>query len=218
MSDHVIEVRELTAGHGGVETVRGVSFTVARGTVYALLGGYRSGKTTLLETVAGCRRPMSGTVRVMGADPYAPSERLPVGTVWREGGLFPGLTVAEVVDAWRRWTVNPLDRDEVLGLVGLDRRAGTRFERLGPAGLRRLDLALALVGRAEVLLLDEPTAGLPATDAHAIRGLLRDLAGAGVTILLATRDLDEACAADRVGVLEEGRLTIGRASGSLRAA
>lgn len=210
MTRHVIEVRELTAGHGGAEAVRRASFTVARGTVYALLGRYGSGKTTLLETVAGHRRPMSGTVRVDGADPYSPEGGPRVGTVWREGGLFPGLTVAEVVDTWRRWTLDPLTRDEALERVGLQGKADVRFERLGAGDGRRLDLALALVGRSDVLFLDEPTAGLPRGDARRIRATLRELACGGVTVLLATRDPDEACGADRIGILDEGRLVTGQ--------
>ncbi|SEG15594.1 ABC-2 type transport system ATP-binding protein [Thermomonospora echinospora] len=218
MTRQVIEVHELTAGHGGAEAVRGASFTVAQGTVYALLGRYGSGKTTLLETVAGYRRPMSGTVRVAGVDPYAPGETLRMGTVWREGGLFPGLTVAEVVDTWRRWTLDPLTREEALERVGLQGKAGARFERLGAGDRRRLDLALALVGRSDVLFLDEPTAGLPREDARRIRATLRELASGGVTVLLTTRDPDEACGADRIGVLNDGRLATGRAPIRLYAA
>jgi ABC-2 type transport system ATP-binding protein len=218
MTGNVIEVRELTAGHRGAEAVHRASFTVVRGTVYALLGRYGSGKTTLLETVAGYRRPMSGTVRVDGVDPYARDETLRMGTVWREGGLFPGLTVAEVVDTWRRWTLDPLTRDEVLGQVGMQEQADVRFEHLDAGSRRRLDLALALVGRSDVLFLDEPTAGLPKRDARQIRATLRELASGGVTVLLATRDPDEACGADQIGILDEGRLVTGRGPIRLRAA
>ncbi|REE95453.1 ATP-binding cassette domain-containing protein [Thermomonospora umbrina] len=215
MSRNVIEVRDLTAGRGGADAVRGASFTVPRGTVYALLGRYGSGKTTLLETVAGDRRPLAGTVRVAGIDPYA---RGGAGGVWREGGLFPGLTVAEVVETWRRWTLDPLGADEVLDRVGLSGLSGTPFERLGPGARRRLDLALALMGRSDVLFLDEPTTGLTGGDARQVRTTVRELAHGGTTVLLATCDPQEARGADRVGVLDAGRLITGDDSVRLRAA
>ncbi|HEX2316860.1 MAG TPA: ABC transporter ATP-binding protein [Thermomonospora sp.] len=206
MTRNVIEVRDLTAG-----AVRGASFTVPQGTMYALLGRYGSGKTTVLETVAGQRRPLAGSVRVAGVDPYAHPEALRVGTVWRDGGLFPGLTVAEVVDTWRRWTLDPLGRDEALRRVGLSGLAATPFERLGAGARRRLDLALALVGRSDVLFLDEPTWGLAGADARQVRTTLGELTSGGVTVLLATRDPQEACLADRIGILDGGRLVTGRA-------
>ncbi|GAA2584349.1 ABC transporter ATP-binding protein [Actinomadura fulvescens] len=219
MRANVIEVRELRVRLGDGEALRGVSFTVAQGEIYALLGGHGAGKTTLLETVAGDRRPTSGTVRVRGADPYAGRDAMRAGAVWRDGGLFPGLTVAEVVDTWRRWTLDPLTRDEALRLTGLGAVADVPFEKLGGGQRRQLDLALALVGRSDVLFLDEPTAGLGGDDARRVWSVLRSLAAAnGVTVLLTTRDVDEACRADRVGVMAEGRLPVGRHPFGVRAA
>ncbi|MEV5826164.1 ABC transporter ATP-binding protein [Spirillospora sp. NPDC052242] len=212
MKAPVIEVRDLELSDGVHDSVRDVAFTVASGEIYAVLGRYGAGKTTLLEVLAGLRRPAAGTVRVHGADPYADRDAARSGAVWRDGGLFPGLTVAEVVDTWRRWTLDPLARADVLDRVGLADAAGVPFERLAPGQRRRLDLALALVGRSDLLLLDEPTAGLDGGPAREVRALLRDLAAQGTTVVLATRDPDEACRADRVGVLDEGRLPAGRAS------
>ncbi|WP_141583177.1 ATP-binding cassette domain-containing protein [Actinomadura sp. WMMA1423] len=213
MKAPVIEVRDLDLN----EAVRNVSFTVARGEVYALLGRYGSGKTALLEILAGLRRPTGGAVRIRGVDPYADRNAARAGAVWRDGGLFPGLTVAEVVDTWRRWTLDPLTRDRALRLARLTRLADVPFERLTIGQRRLLDLALALVGRSDVLVLDEPTAGLDTAAAREVWSVLRALAADGVAVVVTTRDPDEACRADRVGVLDEGRLVTGRDAARLRA-
>lgn len=214
MKAPVIEVRDLDLN----EAVRNVSFTVAEGEVYALLGRYGSGKTTLLEMLAGLRRPTSGTVRFRGADPYDDRDSARAGVVWRDGGLFPGLTVTEVIDTWRRWTLDPITRDEALRLARLTHVADVPFEQLTAGQRRMLDLALALVGRSDVLFLDEPTAGLDAGAAREVWSVLFMLAADGVTVVITTRDPDEACRADRVGILDEGRLVTARDAVRLRAA
>ncbi|MEU8802598.1 ABC transporter ATP-binding protein [Spirillospora sp. NPDC048819] len=219
MKAPVIEVRDLDLN----ESVRNVSFTVAEGEVYALLGRHGSGKTTLLEILAGLRRPAGGSVRLRGADPYTDRDAARAGAVWRDGGLFPGLTVAEIVDTWRRWTLDPLTRVEALRLARLTDLADVAFERLTAGQRRMLDLALALVGRSDVLFLDEPTAGLDEADAREAWSVLLMLAAHGVSVVLTTRDPREACRADRVGILDDGRLRIrddaaGRAAARLHAA
>jgi ABC-2 type transport system ATP-binding protein len=211
MKAHVIEVRDLRLN----EAVRDVSFTVAKGEVYALLGRYGSGKTTLLEMLAGMRRPTGGTVRVHGADPYTDREAARSGAVWRDGGLFPGLTVAEIIDTWRRWTLDPITRDEALSLARLTDHADVPFERLSAGRRRLLDLALALIGRSDVLFLDEPTAGLDEATAREVWSVLLRPAAHGSTVVITTRDPAEACRADRVGVLNDGRLVTGRESARL---
>ena len=214
MKAPVIEVRDLDLN----EAVRNVSFTVAPGEVYALLGRYGSGKTTLLEMLAGLRRPTSGTVRLRGTDPYGDRDSARAGAVWRDGGLFPGLTVTEVVDTWRRWTLDPLTRDDALRLARLSDVADVPFEQLTPGRRRMLDIALALIGRSDVLFLDEPTAGLDGAAAREVWAVLLMLAAHGVSVVVTTRDPDEACRADRVGILDEGRLVTGRDAARLRAA
>ncbi|MFB4311841.1 ATP-binding cassette domain-containing protein [Actinomadura sp. GTD37] len=214
MKAPVIEVRDLDLS----EAVRNVSFTVAEGEVYALLGRYGSGKTALLEMLAGLRRPTSGTVRLHGADPYSERDSARAGAVWHDGGLFPGLTVTEIIDTWRRWTLDPLTRDEALRLARLADVADVAFEHLTPGQRRMLDMALALVGRSDVLFLDEPTAGLDDASAREVWAALLMLAAHGVSAVVATRDPGEACRADRVGVLDEGRLVTGRDAVRLRAA
>jgi ABC-2 type transport system ATP-binding protein len=208
MGVNVIEMRGAGVRFGERYAVRDASFDVADGEVCALLGPVGSGKTTLLELASGMRRPSSGEVRMRGADPYQDRAELRTGVVWREGGLFPGLTAAEVVDTWRRWTADPLSRDEALRLTDLGGFEDVLFERLSPCGQRMLDLALALVSRSDVLFLDEPSAGLNDVAARQVWSVLRRLAGDGVTILLATRHSYEARYADRVVVLEEGRVAV----------
>jgi ABC-2 type transport system ATP-binding protein len=200
MSANVIEVRDLIVGD---ITRRPVSFNVAAGEIHALVGRQATGKTAILEAVSGHRRPVSGTIHVCGIDPYGRQDAIRLGTVWREGGLFPGLTVAEVIDTWRRWTLDPISRDEAVFLAGLAERTHVRFERLTPAELRRLDLALALIGRSDVLFLDEPTADLDPDAHHDIWATLRALAGRGVTILLSTRDAGDVRLADHATRLDE---------------
>jgi ABC-2 type transport system ATP-binding protein len=179
MTKPVLEVTNLRSPHAAGPPL---SLTVHRGEIVALCGPTA---TTILEAIAASPPPPAGTA--------APAR---LATVWRDGGLFPGLTVAEVVDTWRRWTLDPLTRQEALWLTGLSGEARTRFEHLSPAARRRLDLALALVGRSDLLLLEEPTAALPPAARDEIWTLLRTLATRGVTIILATRDPAEAHRAD----------------------
>ncbi|GAA4369940.1 hypothetical protein GCM10023088_20690 [Actinomadura verrucosospora] len=204
MGGIVVEARELRV-RCGARTVGDFSFGVPEGQVYALLGHGGSGKTLLLEALAGLRRPWGGTVRIRGADPYAEREGLRIGAVWRDGGLFPGLTVSEVVTAWRRWTLDPLAAAEALALTGLEASAGVRFERLTAGQRRRLDLSLALLGRSDVLFLDEPTSGLDSGTVHLIWATLRRIAASGTTVLLTTRDAAEARRGDGVGVVDRAR-------------
>ncbi|GAA2132754.1 hypothetical protein GCM10009727_25750 [Actinomadura napierensis] len=179
------------------------SFTVAAGEIHALLGRAGSGNTALLEAAAGLRRPLSGTVRVKGLDPYTDRDGLRLGGVWREGGLFPGLTVAQIVDAWCRWTFDPLTRDDALRRTGLTARSSTPFERLDAGERRVLDLTLALLNRSDVLLLDDPVAGLDTGTVHRIWTTLRALADTGTAILLTTRHPAEAAQADRTRTVDE---------------
>ncbi|WP_245868667.1 ATP-binding cassette domain-containing protein [Actinomadura meyerae] len=190
---------------GGREKGAGVSFTVAAGEICALLGRAGSGKTAVLEAVAGLRRPVSGSVRVRGADPYGDREGLRLGAVWREGGDHAGFTVEEVAESYRRWTLDPLTTAEALELTGLGDLAAVRFERLTAGQRRLLDLALALLNRSDVLFLDDPLAGLDSGTVERIWTVLRDVAGSGAAILFSTRSLAEASRADRTSVVDEGR-------------
>jgi ABC-2 type transport system ATP-binding protein len=208
--EHVIEVTDLRRVYGGgFEAVRGVSFTVRRGEVFALLGTNGAGKTSTVELLEGLAAPAGGKVRVLGHDPYA--ERAAVrprtGVMLQEGGFPSELTVAETARMWAGCVSGARPVDEALGLVGLDTKAGVRVKQLSGGQRRRLDLALALLGEPEVLFLDEPTTGLDVEGRRDTWELVRALRDAGTTVLLTTHYLEEAeTLADRLAILHEGRI------------
>ncbi|MHA6757736.1 ABC transporter ATP-binding protein [Streptacidiphilus sp. PAMC 29251] len=194
---------------GGFEAVRGVSFKVARGELFALLGTNGAGKTSTVELLEGLARPSKGTVRVLGRDPYA--ERAQVrpetGVMLQEGGFPTGLTVAETARMWAGCVSGARPVGEALDMVGLGARGGVRTGQLSGGERRRLDLALALLGRPQVLFLDEPTTGLDAQGRHDTWALVRELTAQGTTVLLTTHYLEEAEAlADRLAVMRAGRI------------
>jgi ABC-2 type transport system ATP-binding protein len=189
-----IEVSGLRKSHQGFEAVKDISFEVAAGEIFALLGRNGAGKTTTIEVLAGFQRADAGTVRVLGLDPYTDraAVRGRTGIMLQEAGFFPDLTVAQTVDIWRDFTAVPRPRAEALELAGLPDRAGTKVRQLSGGEKRRLDLALALLGRPDVLFLDEPTAGMDPEARAATWEVIRGLAGQGTTILLTTHYLEEA--------------------------
>ncbi|WP_330282785.1 ABC transporter ATP-binding protein [Streptomyces sp. NBC_00588] len=206
--EHVIEVTDLRRVYGGgFEAVRGISFTVGRGEVFALLGTNGAGKTSTVELLEGLARPAGGRVRVLGHDPY--EERAAVrprtGVMLQEGGFPSELTVAETTRMWAGCVSGARPEDEALALVGLTGRSGVRVKQLSGGERRRLDLALALLGRPEVLFLDEPTTGLDAEGRRDTWELVRTLRDGGTTVLLTTHYLEEAEGlADRLAILHEG--------------
>ncbi|SEG85451.1 ABC-type multidrug transport system, ATPase component [Nonomuraea solani] len=204
-----IEVNGLGKSHQGFEAVRGISFEVAQGEIFALLGRNGAGKTTTVEVLAGFQRADGGTVRVLGLDPHADRAALRrrTGIMLQEAGFFPDLTVAQTVDTWRDFTAAPRPRDEALELAGLLSRSGTRVRQLSGGEKRRLDLALAVLGRPDVLFLDEPTAGMDPGARGDTWAVVRDLARQGTTILLTTHYLDEAQRlASSMAIMDEGRI------------
>ncbi|MEU3981392.1 ABC transporter ATP-binding protein [Streptomyces sp. NPDC026672] len=208
--EHVIEVTDLRRVYGGgFEAVRGISFSVARGEVFALLGTNGAGKTSTVELLEGLAPPTAGRVRVLGHDPHR--ERAAVrprtGVMLQEGGFPSELTVAETVRMWAGCTTGARPTDEALALVGLADRAGVRVKQLSGGERRRLDLALALLGEPEVLFLDEPTTGLDAEGRRDTWDLVRALRDGGTTVLLTTHYLEEAEGlADRLAILHRGRV------------
>jgi ABC-2 type transport system ATP-binding protein len=188
--------------------VDGLSLTVPRGSVLALLGPNGAGKTTTVEICEGFRTPDAGTVRVLGLDPAAGELRPRVGVMLQDGvGGYTGATAAEMLDLFAAYATHPLPRAELLQTVGLSEVAGTPVKRLSGGQQQRLSLALALVGRPELVFLDEPTSGM---DPQARRGtweLVRELRADGVTVVLTTHFLDEAeQLADSVVVIDAGRV------------
>jgi ABC-2 type transport system ATP-binding protein len=208
--DHVIEVTDLRRVYGGgFEAVRGITFSVRRGEVFALLGTNGAGKTSTVELLEGLARPAGGRVRVLGHDPFAEraAVRPRVGVMLQEGGFPSELTVAETARMWAGCVSGARPPREVLALVGLEPRAGVRVRQLSGGERRRLDLATALLGRHEVLFLDEPTTGLDAEGRRETWESVRALRDAGTTVLLTTHYLEEAeDLADRLAILHQGRI------------
>ncbi|WP_131106373.1 ABC transporter ATP-binding protein [Ornithinimicrobium sufpigmenti] len=214
----IISVQHARRTFGQVVALDDVSLEVGAGELVGLLGPNGAGKTTLLSLVNGQRRPDSGSVRIFGADPRNPAARLSLGTTPQETGLPPTLKVGEVVDFVAGHYADPMSRTEALQrfeLTGLvDRQTGG----LSGGQKRRLAVALSLVGRPRLVLLDEPTTGL---DVEARRGLwqaLRDYHADGATIVLTSHYLEEVEAlAERVVVIGEGRVLVDGAIGEVLA-
>jgi ABC-2 type transport system ATP-binding protein len=215
-----ISVRGLRKTYGDTVAVAVVDLEVRRGEVFALLGPNGAGKTTTVEILEGYRRRDSGEVSVLGVDPAAVDRRRGraggdaahgwrsrIGIVLQSTGEFDDLNVAEVVRHFAAFYPAPDDPDAVVKRVGLAGKADARTHSLSGGQKRRLDVALGIVGRPELLFLDEPTTGFDPEARREFWSLIRDLAAGGTTIVLTTHYLDEAEAlADRVGVIVGGRL------------
>ncbi|MFF7894945.1 ABC transporter ATP-binding protein [Streptomyces sp. NPDC007907] len=208
--EHVIEVTDLRRVYGGgFEAVRGISFSVRPGEIFALLGTNGAGKTSTVELLEGLAQPAGGRVRVLGHDPYTDraAVRPRTGVMLQEGGFPSELTVAETARMWAGCVSGARPPAEVLALVGLESKAGTRVKQLSGGQRRRLDLALALLGDPEVLFLDEPSTGLDAEGRRATWELVSALRDGGTTVLLTTHYLEEAeNLADRLAIMHEGRI------------
>ncbi|MFE2945357.1 ABC transporter ATP-binding protein [Streptomyces sp. NPDC059255] len=210
----VIEAVNLRRSYRGFDAVRGIDFTVARGELFALLGTNGAGKTSTLEILEGQAAPTGGTVRVLGRDPFRDraAVRPRTGVMLQEGGFPSELTVLETARMWAGCTSDARPVDEVLELTRLGGRRTVRVKQLSGGERRRLDLALALLGRPEVLFLDEPTTGLDAQSRRDTWELIRELKAQGTTVLLTTHYLDEAeQLADRLAIMHQGLIaTTGR--------
>jgi ABC-2 type transport system ATP-binding protein len=207
----VIEVDGLRRSYGELEAVRGVSLEVHRGELFALLGTNGAGKTTTIEVLEGLQRPNAGRVRVFGTDPGRERAmvRRRTGMMLQSGGFTGTLTVGETVELWRALTPHPRPAAEVLGLVELERRGEVAVEQLSGGERRRLELALAVLGRPELLFLDEPTSGMDPASRRRTWEVVRELLSDGATVLLTTHYLEEAEAlADRVAIMHEGRIVV----------
>ncbi|TFV53554.1 ABC transporter ATP-binding protein [Blastococcus sp. TF02A_35] len=204
-----ISVRGVVKRYGDFTAVDGLDLDIRRGEIFALLGPNGAGKTTTVEICEGYRRRDAGEVRVLGADPADGDRRWKsrLGIVLQSGAGDSQLTVRELVRAQASYFPDPRGTDEVLELVGLTEKAGVRGRSLSGGQRRRLDVALGIVGRPELLFLDEPTTGFDPEARRQFWSLIRSLRDLGTTMLLTTHYLDEAEAlADRVGVIARGRL------------
>jgi ABC-2 type transport system ATP-binding protein len=204
-----IEVDGLVKRYGGRAVVDGLSLTVGRGEIVALLGPNGAGKTTTVEHIEGYRTADAGTVRVLGEDPIRGGRglRARVGLMLQEGGFDIRARPAETLRQYAAFHADPLDPAALLRDLGLESVARTPYRRLSGGERQRLGLAVALVGRPEVLVLDEPTAGMD-PEARAIsRERIDRLRRDGVAILLTSHDLvDVERLADRVVIIVAGRV------------
>jgi ABC-2 type transport system ATP-binding protein len=207
--DPMVVVDGLVKRYGSRRVLDGVSLTVAAGELVALLGPNGAGKTTTVEIVEGYRGGDAGSVRVLGQDPAAGGRalRARVGLMLQGGGIDPRAQPAETIRQYGRFHADPRDADELLHLVGLTAVARTRYRRLSGGERQRLGLALALVGRPEVVILDEPTAGMDPEARATTRAIVADLRTDGAAILMTSHDLtDVERLADRIYVLDAGRI------------
>ncbi len=201
-------MRGLVKRFGDKTAVDGLDLTLPRGELLALLGPNGAGKTTTVEICEGFGRPDAGDVRVLGLDPIANNDtlRTRIGVMLQGGGAYPGAKAGEMLGLCAAYSADPLDPDWLMEALGLTEVAGTGFRRLSGGQQQRLSLACALVGRPELVFLDEPTAGL---DAHArimVWELISRLRADGVSILLTTHLLDEAEElADQIVIIDHGR-------------
>src|SRR5919112_290304 len=207
MASPALEVDGLVKRYGGRAVVDGVSLRVQPATVLALLGPNGAGKTTTVEICAGFRRADGGTVRVLGLEPQDRSLRPRIGVMPQTGGAYPGLRCGEMLRLVASYAAHPLDPDDLLARLGLVDVARTAYRRLSGGQQQRLSLALAVVGRPELVFLDEPTAGLDPQARHATWELVEALRADGVSVVLTTHLLDEAeRLADDVVIVDHGRV------------
>jgi len=195
--------------YGDKVAVDDLSLTVERHTITAVLGPNGAGKTTTLETCEGYRRPQAGTVRVLGLDPVRQRrELLPrIGVMLQSGGAWSGVRASEMLRHVARLHAHPLDLDVLSERLGLADCGRTPYRRLSGGQQQRLGLAMALVGRPEVVFVDEPTAGVDPQMRRTIWELLGELRRDGVTVVLTTHYMEEAeRLADQVHIVDHGRL------------
>lgn len=206
---HAIRIEGLVKRYDGRPVVDGLDLAVDKGSITALLGPNGAGKTTTVEIVEGYRRPDGGTVSVLGLDPWRQGRvlRERLGLMLQEGGVQPMARPRELLRLYASFWRDPLDPDALLAELGLETAARTPWRRLSGGERQRLSLALALVGRPDLLVLDEPTAGMDPAAKVAARERIRALRDAGVTILLTSHELvDVERLADRIAIIDHGRL------------
>jgi ABC-2 type transport system ATP-binding protein len=204
-----IAVSGLRKSYGQREVLHGLSFTVETGEVFALLGPNGAGKTTTVEILEGYRRRDDGDVRVLGEDPErgGRSFKSRIGIVLQSSAVYHLLSVREIVELFAGYYPQPRPVEEVIELVGLADKRAARVRTLSGGQLRRLDLALALVGDPELVFLDEPTTGFDPAARRQAWETIRDLRSLGKSILLTTHYMEEAQRlADRVAILRDGEI------------
>jgi ABC-2 type transport system ATP-binding protein len=213
MTENTITVRGLRRSYGSgdnaFEAVRGIDLGIAPGTIHALLGVNGAGKTSTLEVIEGLARPDAGEVRVLGMDPVRDraAVRRRTGVLLQRSGFVADLTVAETLQMWAATVTDARPLAESLQMLDLEERAGTKMRALSGGEQRRVDLACSLMGRPDVVMLDEPTTGLDPESRRKVWSLIRALRDGGATVLLTTHYLEEAeTLADDLSIMRAGEI------------
>ena len=209
MSDHALVVDNVVKRFGEKTAVNGLSFTAQRGQLLALLGPNGAGKTTTIEMCEGFTAPTSGAIRVLGIDPVAHPQRVRdrIGIMLQGGGSYASVSVREMLELAAGYNAQPHDPQWLMELLGLQGVAGTTYRRLSGGQQQRLSLALAMIGRPELIFLDEPTAGMDAQSRIAVWDIISAMKRDGVTVLLTTHLMDEAeYLADDVVIIDHGKV------------
>lgn len=209
MNVPVLSVDKVKKTFGAVTAVDGASFTANQGTVLALLGPNGAGKTTTIEMCEGFTRPTSGTITVLGENPATHPQRVRdrIGIMLQGGGSYSGVKVREMLKLSASYNANPHDPQWLMELLGLEGVANTTYRRLSGGQKQRLSLALALIGRPELVFLDEPTAGMDAQSRNAVWDIVSALKRDGTTIVLTTHLMDEAeSLADDIVIMDHGKV------------
>jgi ABC-2 type transport system ATP-binding protein len=206
-STPAVEISGMVKRYGPVTAVDGLTLTAGAGQVTAVLGPNGAGKTTTIEVCEGYRRIDSGTVRILGLDPMRAAALRPrVGVMLQSGGIPPAVPALEYLKTLSRFHVKPHEPAWLLDIVGLSDLAKTPYKRLSGGQQQRLSLAAAVIGRPELVFLDEPTAGLDPQARHATWDLVSALRHDGVGVVLTTHFMDEAeRLADHVVIIDHGR-------------
>jgi ABC-2 type transport system ATP-binding protein len=208
---HAITVRDLHVRYGEFDAVRGIDLDVQRGEIFALLGTNGAGKTTTLEVLEGFGARSAGTVSVLGLDPATDRAALRgrMGVQLQDGGFVEELTVHETLALWQRLVDRPDRPERLLDRFELRGRRDVHVGKLSGGEKRRLDLALAVWGSPELVILDEPTTGLDPESRRRTWDAVQELQEAGRTVVLTTHYLEEAeVLADRVAIMHEGRIAV----------
>lgn len=214
-TEHSLVVENLSVRYGDLLAVDAVSFAARSGEVTAVLGPNGAGKTSTIEVCEGLRHRSSGDVRVLGLDPQRDRRALAnqMGIMLQDGGIYPSARPIDVVRQYCGLYSSGSDKsanpDELIELVGLSERRRTPWRRLSGGEKQRLSLALALAAQPSIVFLDEPTSGVDVNGRTMIRGVIRNLADNGCTVILATHELDEAekiC--DRVVIFDKGKVLV----------
>jgi ABC-2 type transport system ATP-binding protein len=211
VGDTAIEVTGLTVRYGGLTAVDGIDFEARAGQVTAVLGRNGAGKTSTVETLEGYRPGAIGRVSVLGLDPRRPADHRKlvarIGVMLQQGGVYPGVAPLEAVELFAAFYDDPEDPAALVDRLGLTDVARTPWRRLSGGEQQRLSLCLALVGRPEVVFMDEPTAGVDPAGRLVIRQEIHNLRGNGTCVVLTTHELQEAeRVADQVVIIDRGRV------------